>query len=185
MRFESKIIPAVKLKINGRIKKAVEAYKKKKVPMRVMLTDFLAVKSKQDELAEADNPWAYYYKGIEGHEVESGVSYEETLFRFSAMTLKDQKPSEVINAAFYANKIRNDSDFEVGYVLPLFLNNINQDDSILIVNPSPDMVCVIEQSGRGGERHYAVTDSTVAGLYRHQFPNAEFLTFDHMNTSRT
>ena len=58
MRFESKIIPAVKLKINGRIKKAVEAYKKKKVPMRVMLTDFLAVKSKQDELAEADNPWA-------------------------------------------------------------------------------------------------------------------------------
>ena len=74
MRFESKIIPAVKLKINGRIKKAVEAYKKKKVPMRVMLTDFLAVKSKQDELAEADNPWAYYYKGIEGHEVESGVS---------------------------------------------------------------------------------------------------------------
>lgn len=30
MRFESKIIPAVKLKINGRIKKAVEAYKKKK-----------------------------------------------------------------------------------------------------------------------------------------------------------
>lgn len=183
MRFESKIIPAVKLKINGRIKKAVEAYKKKKVPMKVMLTDFLAVKSKQDELAEADNPWAYYYKGIEGHEVESGVSYEETLFRFSAMTLKDQKPSDVINAAFYANKIRNDSDFEVGYVLPLFLNNINQDDSILIVNPSPDMVCFTEQSGRSGERHYAVTDSTVAGLYRHQFPNAEFLTFDQMNTS--
>ena len=182
MLFESKIIPSVKIKINGKIKKAIDAYSRKKVPMRAMLTDFLAVKSKKDELAAADNPWAYFYKGIEGHEVESGVSHEETLFRFAAMTLKDQEPSDVINAAFYANKKRNDSDFELGYVLPLFLENTKQSDRILVVNPSPDIVCHIEKSGRNEKRYYAVVDSTVAGLYKLQFPNAEFLTFELMNT---
>ena len=64
MLFESKVIPSAKLKINGKIKKAIDAYSEKKVPMRVMLTDFLAVKSKTEELAAADNPWAYFYKGI-------------------------------------------------------------------------------------------------------------------------
>lgn len=62
MIFESKVIPSIKIKINGKIKKAIDAYSRKKVPMRVMLTDFLAVKSKSDELAMAENPWAYFYK---------------------------------------------------------------------------------------------------------------------------
>ncbi len=135
--------------------------------MRILLTDFLAVKSKYDNLAEAHNPWAYLYKGIEGHEIETCVSYEETLFRFSAMTLKDQKPSDVINAAFYANQARNDSGFEIGYLLPLFLDNVNSTDRILVVNPSPDMVYIIENSGRKGERYYAVSDCTVALLLKY------------------
>lgn len=182
MLFESKVIPSAKLKINGKIKKAIDAYSEKKVPMRVMLTDFLAVKSKTEELAAADNPWAYFYKGIQGHEIESGVSHEETLFRFSAMTLKDQKPSDVINAAFYSNRTRNDSDFELGYFLPLFLANIDQKDRMLVVNPSPDIICRMEESSHGEEKFYAVSDPTVAGLYRLQFPESEFLTFDQMNT---
>ncbi|MDT2768763.1 hypothetical protein P7G58_07835 [Globicatella sulfidifaciens] len=47
--------------------------------MKLLLTNFLAVKSKNDYLAEAENPWAYFYKGMKGHEVESGVSVDETL----------------------------------------------------------------------------------------------------------
>lgn len=180
MIFESKLIPSIKIKINGKIKKAIDAYSRKKVPMRVMLTDFLAVKSKSDELAMAENPWAYFYKGIEGHEVESGVSHEETLFRFSAMNLKNQKPSDVINAAFYANKQRNDSDFELGYIVPLFTENVDLSDKILVVNPSPDMVCAIEKSSSSRERYYAVADKTVADLYKLQFPEAKFCTFDQM-----
>lgn len=160
---ESKVIPSIKIKINGKIKKAIDAYSRKKVPMRVMLTDFLAVKSKSDELAMAENPWAYFYKGIEGHEVESGVSHEETLFRFAAMNLKNQKPSDVINAAFYANKARNDSDFELGYIVPLFTENVDLSDKILVVNPSPDMVCAIEKSSSSRERYYAVADKTSCG----------------------
>lgn len=77
------------------------------------------------------------------------------------MTLKDQDPSDVINAAFYANKKRNDSDFELGYVLPLFLGNTNQSDRILVVNPSPDIVCYIEKNSRSeNKRYYAVADNS-------------------------
>lgn len=56
--------------------------------MKVLLTNFLAVKSKYDYLADAENPQAYFYKGIKGHEVESGVSVDETLFRFATMEIK-------------------------------------------------------------------------------------------------
>lgn len=181
MLFESKILPSVTIKIGGKVKKAIDAYRQKKVPMRVMLTDYLAVKSKADLLAEAENPWAYNYKGLEGHEVESGVSHEETLFRFSAMEIKNQEPSDVIESAFYANKKRNDSSFELGYLLPLFKKIIKDTDKILVVNPSPRMVCTIEGSGHRGDRYYAVTDETVAKLYSIQFKDAHFCTYNSMH----
>ena len=175
--FKSRKIESRPIKINGKIKKAIGEYRAKRVPMSVLLTNFLAVKSKSDELADAENPWAYFYKGIEGHEVESGVSLDETLFRFATMEIKAQKPSDVINAAFFANKVRNDSNFELGFMLPLFERIIGSDDSILIMNPSPDIVCHIEESLHKGKRYYVVTDKTVAGLYKIQFPEAVFVPF--------
>ena len=56
MLFDSKTIPSVKIRINGKITKAINAYRDKKVPMRALLTDYLAVMSKYDALAEAENP---------------------------------------------------------------------------------------------------------------------------------
>ena len=117
--FRTSVLNRLSVKTNGTIKESIDAYRKKHTPMAVFLTDYLAVKSKGNHLVKADNPWAYYYKGIEGHEIESGVSTDETLFRFAAMKLKDELPTDVISAAFYANKNRNDSDFEIGYLLPL------------------------------------------------------------------
>lgn len=114
-------LPHITIKTNGRIKKAIDSYRKKQVPMSLFLTNYLAVKSKGDQLVQAENPWAYFYKGVEGYEVESGVSIDETLFRFSTMSIKNEMPSDVINAAFYNNKNRNDSDFEIGYLFPIFL----------------------------------------------------------------
>ncbi len=181
MVFESKELPSIEIKINGKIKNALDKYREKRIPMRVLLDNFLAVKSKKIIDAAPDNVWAYFYKGIEGHDVETGVSLEESAFRFGAMKIRDQNPSDVINAAFYANKIRNDSDFELGYLIPLFVENIDLNDRILIVNPSPDIVCKIEEICHRNERFYAVTDETVAKLYKFQFPGAEFYTFDQMN----
>ena len=120
MKFQSENLPSCTIKVNGKIKKAIDQYKRKKVVMRQLMTDFLAVKSKEDLLAKAENPWAYFYKGMEGHEIESGVSVLETAFIYAAMEIKDQEPSDVINAAYYANKLRNDSDFEMGYLVVEF-----------------------------------------------------------------
>ena len=178
LRFESKQIPSRSIKINGRIKNVIGQYRKLRVPMKALMTDYLAVKSMGDILVDADNPWAYYYKGVEGHEIESGVSVEETAFRFAAMKLKDQIPTDVINAAYFANKYRNDSDFELGYLLPLFLENIKENDTILIENPSPDIICAFEEHDHKGKHFYSVTDRTIARLYALQFPSAKFYTID-------
>lgn len=182
VEFKSRQISPKAIKINGKIKKAIDAYKKKKVPMNVLMTNFLAVKSKGDELAKAENPWAYFYKGIEGHEVESGVSLDETLFRFATMEIRDQNPTDVINAAFFSNKVRNDSEFEIGYMIPMLRDISNIGDRILVVNPSPDIVCEIENSKFGDKHIYSVVDSTVASLYKIQFPKADFCTFEQMDS---
>lgn len=181
MQFESQNIPYVKIGMNKKIKDSIKMYRQFKYPMKVLLTNFLAVKSKYDLLAAAENPYIYNYKGIEGHEVESGVSVDETLFRFATMSLHDQKPSDVINAAFYANKVRNDYDFELGYLLPLFEKSITEDSRILVVNPSPYVICSLEESKPCGTRYYAVTDNTVAGLYHLQFPEGIFCTFEQLD----
>lgn len=179
LSFSNRIIPTQSLKKNRKIQAAISAYRGKRVPMRVLLTNFLAVKSKGDELAEAENPWAYYYKGMQGHEVESGVSIDETLFRFATMEIKEQKPTDLINAAFYSNKTRNDSDFEIGYLLPEFLEICSGD--LLIINPSPDIVCEIEARKNDIGRVYAVADDTVSKLYEIQFPKATFITFEQID----
>ncbi len=181
INFKSCNIEPRSVKINGKIKNAIKKYRDFKIPSRVLLTDYLAVKSKGDALAEAENPWAYNYKGIEGHEVESGVSLDETAFRFAAMEIKDQNPTDVINAAFFSNKNRNDSEFEMGYVLPIVLQNLNPKVDLLFVNPSPDIISEIEGLNHPGNRFYAVTDSTVASLYKIQFPDAYFIPFEDMN----
>ena len=64
--FPSQEIPIVKVKNKETIKAAVDKYRSRQTPMKQLLTDYLAVKSYGDRLAEAENPWAYYYKGIEG-----------------------------------------------------------------------------------------------------------------------
>ena len=182
MSFSNRELPDIPVKLNGKIKTAINRYIKRKVPMRAFMTDFLAVKSKSDALADAVNPWAYNYKGIEGYEVESGVSVEESLFRFTTMELADCMPTDVINAAYYANKKRNDSDFEIGYLIPEFISFLKPDLNVLAVNPSPDMIIALEKDYCEGRRFYAVTDETIAALYRIQFPESCFITFSQFET---
>ncbi len=176
--FEDKVIDRYPIKINGKIKAVLDLYAKLKVPAKALLTDFLAVKSKGNELADAENPWEYYYKEIEGREVESGVSVEESAFRFGAMELRKQKPTDVINAAFYSNKQRNDTDFEMSYVIPIFVKMLNGIDKALIVNPTPDIICYIEGLNPECQMSYCVVDDVVTGLYKIQFPMSEFYSFE-------
>lgn len=179
--FESKTIETRSIKVNGSIKKVIDKYKKFFIPMSAFLSDYYAVKSYEDYLSTANNPMLYYYKGIKGHEVEGGTTNDETAFRFALTTLKDQNPTDVINAAFYKNNKRNDIDFEIGYLLPIFFNLVKPNENILVVNPSPDIISEIENREYEGKHYYAVVDDTLAGLYSIQFPKAGFATFEDIS----
>ncbi|MCR5095898.1 MAG: hypothetical protein K6A70_04085 [Erysipelotrichaceae bacterium] len=179
--FPSQEIPVVKVKNKGTIKAAVDKYRSRQTPMKQLLTDYLAVKSYGDRLAEAENPWAYYYKGIEGHEIEMGVSYHETLFNLSTMSLKKELPTDVIDSAFYTNNARNDYDFELGYLVPLFINLVKDRDNILVVNPSPKMIINLIEALPNRRILFSVTDETVAKLYHKQFTDYEFFPFEKLD----
>ena len=73
--FEEKEYPLnkVKISISRKINTVLVLYKKFFVPFSVLLTDYLAVIS-NESVREAFNPWAYYYKGIKGNEIEQGLS---------------------------------------------------------------------------------------------------------------
>ena len=181
--FRSRTLPRVTIKVNDNIKDAVETYRKWQVPMPLFLSNFLAVKTtKKDKNAAAENPWITLNRSL-GHKVESGISIDETVFRFATLKLIHELPSDVITAAFYFNKSRNDFDYEIGYLLPGFIQTIAKEDNVLIVNPSPEMICNFESSNRTCKsKTYAVPDETVAKLYAIQFPNSMFISFSQLDS---
>ena len=147
--------------------------------MRDLASDYRAVISNKESFEKAHNPWVYFQKGILKREVESGVSVIETAFNFAAMKLNNEKPTDVINAAFYT-KTRNDSEFEISYLLPLFNKVSEKASKALVVNPSPDIICELEAKKKSLEICYAVTDSVIADLYSFQFSGTKFIPFENV-----
>ena len=86
------------ISVNKKISDAVEKYKSLDVPMKALITDFLAVKTKGS--MGALNPWQH----VVGSDAIEGVSVLETAYIKAAMTLIDQKPSDVIMASLYQNR---------------------------------------------------------------------------------
>lgn len=177
--FPNRKLKNQEIKVNKKVKEAIKLYRDFYASMNNLLSDvFIVKKSKTDEII---NTWLYNSKGIMGHNVESGRSASETAFLFAAMELKDENPTSIINAAFYANKTRNDSNFEIGYLAPQFLDMLRDDEKVLIINPSPDLVIYFENRFPG-KKYYAVTDDTVAGLYSLEFPKSQFVSFANVDS---
>lgn len=177
--FPNRRLKTQKIKVNKKISDAIEKYRESFIPLKNLLTDVSIVKKLN--LDEIINPWAYYHGGIERYDVESGISAGETALLFAAMGLKNEKPTNIINAAFYSNNSRNDSTFEISYLAPQFLDMVGDDERILIINPSPDLVLYFENNFKG-EKHYAVTDDTVAMLYSSEFPESQFVSFANVDS---
>lgn len=158
----------IPVKVNKVIKEVLDEYDKFRLPRKLLMKDYLAIIG-DPNVQEAFNPWSYKCKGIEKLEIESGLSKAETAFNFSAMKLVNQKPTDVIKAAFY--KKRNDSAFECGFLLDEFARELDGKTSI-IVNPSPDMILNFEERRAGNS--YVIVDQTIGELYKIQFPKANF-----------
>ena len=153
------------IKINGTIKEVIDIYNRNFVPMRELATDYLAVLSNGDELIKAVNPWAHLMRSKDIVHVR-GVSAEETVFIHAAMKLRSQLPTDVIRAAFYRGT-NNDLSFEMYFVLPQFLGEIETNADVLVVNPSPDMILKIN-SNCNNDKYY-IEDQTIFLLYKYQF----------------
>lgn len=172
------------IRVSGATKDAIETYRNLKIPLSRLISDYYIVKANRS-LVKKNNPWIYYHKGILKKQYEVGASVIEDAFNQAAVELvaKKKEPTDVINAAFYSNKNRNDSAFELSFLLPLFFENTAPADRILVVNPSPDVIRFAEET-HTGEKSYLVTDETIANLYKMEFPESEFFAFDQFGQVR-
>ena len=176
------VLKSIPIRVTGKIKQARDAYQKLKVPKQHLLEDYLAVKEYKLLDRDAANPWLYYHKGILGRDIESGMSADERLFNESAISLNKSLPTDVIKQLFY--KDRNDSALECGYLLRKLISDVTDDEKIMIVNPSPDMILTTETKRSKSENNiYIVNDDTVARLYQIQFPDAKFYSEKVLDTS--
>lgn len=173
---DQKLVPHNQ-RVNGTIADAIHAYESRGVPLRQLLSDYLAVITEPYQLREAVNPWRYI-KNKQGESVVCGISTAEALFNISAMSLYRQSPITVIKSIYYRKKERNDSALE-RISLKSFHNNIAADQRVLIINPSPFVVESVEKTGRNTV--YAVIDQTMASLYSKQFKHAEFVSIDNIH----
>ena len=143
--FEPVKLTSKRIGVDSTIKNAIEIYRNQKIPLSRLISDYCII-MEHDTLVGKDNPWVYYHKGILKQSIESGSSVVEDAFNFGAIKLvaKGKEPTKVISAAFYANKSRNDSAFELSFLLPYFLDDFPA-SNILIVNPSPDIILYAEE----------------------------------------
>ena len=164
------------IRIPGTVQTVLNAYRRRSITEHKLYEDLLQVKQYRIHLGKALNPWAMLQQ-IQGRNIETGVTAEETAFVTAFSELKTAKPSDVIRAASYPVS-RNDSAMECDFLYWDFRHDADDYTATLIVNPSPDMIS--EWQAREGENvAFAVPDKTIALLYRTEFSSngKKFLAF--------
>lgn len=153
------------ISISRQISAALKAYNKFRIPYAKMLQDALEIQTHKKELEKAINPWEKLQQ-IHNRKYESGVTAEETAFLEAFESLKEVDPVDLIRAVYY--KGRNDSALECSIVWEQFISAVRGHEEVLIVNPSPDFLrlTVNYMDGFAAKISFAVTDDTVAGLYK-------------------
>ena len=183
LQFQIRTLPEKPVdKTKNNIIEVIREYRRFKLPMRQLLNDFYFAASAAKNSKTIFRPWPYYYKKATGLNIEGGVSGAELFFEEMTTKLKNELPTDVINACFYAGKERNDYSIEVGYLLPEFSNLLKSSDTILVVNPSPDIVLQFESVRAPEKCIFALPDKTVSGLYSLQYPKSRFVSFDEMSS---
>ena len=177
MMYKKKLVP-VKQKINGTISTAINRYISMGVPLKQLLSDYNDILTYPELLRSAVNPWESINlkKGVD---IVCGVSKAEALFNASAMSLYRQQPITVIKSIYYRNNGRNDSALESIFV-NFILDKITCDQRLLIINPSPIVVELIENNRK--DTVYIVIDQTMADLYSKQFKQTKFIAVDNMHS---
>lgn len=156
----------IPVKINGNITKAMQRYRREKMPLKHLLQDVHDIKLHRKDLEHALNPWLHLNRDLKRIPVESGFTIEETLFEKAAFLLKDEQPTDLIRSIFYPPS-RNDSGIECGLVYEKFADQIVSSNSILVINPSPEILLKWSDDVRFQSKniYFACVDLTIANLY--------------------
>lgn len=172
-------IQARPIKTKHAIAGARKLYLRKKLDAHILLSDVYQLRAEKWEKHPAHNVYKHMVLQRDKVDVESGRSEYEVAFMFGAVQIKDQLPTDIINGLFYYN--RNDNSINIDYLLPLLRKNAGENDTVLIILPSPDLILTWNQTCI--KTVYAVPDKEVKGLYQIQFakiPFVSFITFDEI-----
>lgn len=154
-------------------------YSSKKISRETLLTDVYQLRVDKDDMAVSYNTYKYLVSKRDKIAIESGRSEYESAFIFGAALIENELPTDIINGIFYYN--RNDNSINIDYLLPLLRKNAGENDTVLIILPSPDLILTWNQTCI--KTVYAVPDKEVKGLYQIQFakiPFVSFITFDEI-----
>lgn len=150
------------------IRSAMELYRKHNIPYTVLFSQYAYLKTSKKSISSAFNPWEQWRKNTQKPQIESGITLEEHLFNECVLSIRKQKPTDVVNALFYQH--RNDSILETNILLNALLLNVCLHENILIINPSPDFLIAFHKTDLlVNNIVFAVADQLIADVYAEQF----------------
>lgn len=154
------------VKINSNIRAVQDFYHRYKIPYTTLLTDYETAYM-PGKVQHVINPYRQRQENRNAP-YERGATIAETALLTEALKLKNELPTDVIRALFYAD--HNDAAVECGMLFPL-LSQISQGKAC-VINPSPDFL--VESYRTPIRYEYIVTmDETIRNLYSEQFKYEE------------
>lgn len=180
--FESKLRPTP-VSVNGSIHKVKKLYSKFYATYNQLLEDYATVKLSHLYFSRPPlNPWLTYNRSKFSN-IETGISVAESLFNTGAYELKDERPLDMVNSLFYSTSNRNDSAFELCFLASHFYSAVDQDEEVLIINPSPDFISYWKNNCSDRKTTFAVPNKTISDLYNYQFSEKRFISFAEIEDS--
>lgn len=176
-RYLLKKCENIKVISKGKIKKALEIYRRFSMPNSKLFIDYCAASGLS---GNPYNPWAEF-KTNAGINIKPGTSLDESAFNDAAWAIRNEKATDVIRNLFYPSYI-NDSGFEIGFLVPEFFEKIHN-EKCYVYNPSPDMILEIINRYGNKDVTYIVADHNVCTSYQKQFPGKSFVAFEESSCS--
>ena len=153
---------------------AMEVYHSQFLPMTDLLDDYATLRLDESVVSKKTALKGGRRKRRTSKLQEGGRPTTDEELKDALLALATETPTDVVRGLFYRG--RNDAGFECTYLLGAFSRTLTFNNKILIVNPAPDfLVCWMDKSILCEKVLFAVTDDTVAAIYKHQFAEREFV----------
>ena len=153
----------------GAIVQAMRLYHSLQLPMTDLLSDYAALDLEQGAAARRIATRGARRRSPTAPVAEGGRSEQDRELEHRLLALAQEAPTDAVRGLFYP-PVRNDAGFECTFLLQQFYGAATPRDRVLVVNPSPDMICHMMRDRMACNRLlFLVADETLASLYARQF----------------